>query len=83
MEDLALIVSLMLLGELLLCLIVVTFALIYRFTGKFRKTALTLVAVLAVVGGWLFGTSWQLGLPAVVSLVVSILFIYIPGRKKK
>jgi ABC-type iron transport system FetAB permease component len=83
MEDLALIVSLMLGGEIIVSLVVVGFALTYRFTGKFRKTTMGLVGVLAIVAGWLFGTSWQMGLPAVVALIASILFIYIPGRSKK
>jgi uncharacterized membrane protein HdeD (DUF308 family) len=83
MEDLALIVSLMLIGEIIVSLVVVGFALAFRFTGKFRKTTMGLVGVLAIVAGWLFGTSWQMGLPAVVALIASILFIYIPGRSKK
>ena len=83
MEDLALIVSLMLGGEILLSLVTVGFALAYRFSGGFRRTAMTMVAILAIAGGWLFGNSWQLGLPAVVALVASILFIYVPGRSKK
>jgi hypothetical protein len=82
MEDLALIVSLMLGGEILISLIVVGFALTYRFTGKFRKTTMGLVAFLAIVAGWLFGIGWQMGLPAAVALIASILFIYIPGRRK-
>ena len=82
MEDLALIVSLMLGGEILISLIVVGFSLTYRFTGKFRKTTMGLVGLLAILAGWLFGISWQMGLPAVVALLASILFIYIPGRRK-
>jgi hypothetical protein len=83
MEDLALIVSLMLGGEILISLVVVGFALTYRFTGRFRRATMGLVAVLAIVAGWLFGISWQMGLPSAVALIASILFIYLPGRSKK
>lgn len=83
MESLAALVMGMLIAELVLCLVVITAALVYRFTGRFRRTALTLIVVLAIGGGWLFGNSWQLGLPSVVALIASILFVYIPNIRKK
>jgi uncharacterized membrane protein HdeD (DUF308 family) len=83
MEDLALIVSLMLLTELLFSLTVVTFAVIYRFKRSFKRTTMVLVGVLTIMAGWLMGLSVPMGIPPTVALIVSILFMYIPVRQKK
>lgn len=82
MQDLAMIVTLMLVGEILVSLATVAFALIYRLTGKFRRTAMAMLAVLAIAGGWLVGLQWQIGMPAVVAMLFSIVFMYFPGRRK-
>jgi hypothetical protein len=83
MEDLAMIVLWMLIVEMVFSLITVGFSLAYRFTGKFKKTAMTLVAILAIGSGWLFGGAWQMGVPGAVALIASILFLYIPSKRRK
>ena len=83
MQDLALIVTLILSLEVLASLVVVFFAAAFRFRGKFRRTAMTLTAILAIVAGWLMGQEWRVGLPATIAVIVSILFMYLPGRSKK
>ena len=83
MQDLAIIVTLILAAEVLASLAVVFFAAAYRFRGKFRRTAMGLTGLLAVLAGWLMGQEWRLGLPATVAVLVSILFMYLPGRSKK
>ena len=83
MQDLAYIVIGMLLTEIIFSLITVGFCLAYRFTGKFKKTAMTLVAILAIMSGWLFGGAWQMGVPGAVALIASILFLYIPVKRRK
>ena len=53
MESLALVVSLMLLGEVLLGLVVIVFAVMARFKGKFHRTSLALIALgIAIVLRW-------------------------------
>lgn len=83
MQDLAIIVSLMLLTEVLFALTVVVFAALYRFKGMFKRTTMVLTGILAIVAGWLMGLSWQLGTPATVAVIVSILFMYVPSFRKK
>jgi hypothetical protein len=83
MQDLAIIVSLMLGGELLLALAVVVFAAIYRFKGKFRRTSMTLTVLLAILAGWLVTLSLPLASPAIVGVVASLLFMYVPRLGKK
>jgi hypothetical protein len=83
MQDLAIIVSLMLATELLISLAVVYFAAVYRFRGKFKRTAMTLTTLLAILAGWLMGMEWRIGLPATVAVIVSILFMYVPSLRKK
>jgi hypothetical protein len=83
MQDLAILVSIILGVEILFALATVYFAAVYRFRGSFRKTAMTLTALLAVIAGWLMGQEWRLGLPATVAVMVSVLFMYLPIRSKK
>jgi hypothetical protein len=80
MEDLAIIVSLMLLTDVLFSLAVVVFAVLYRFRGKFKRTNMVLTALLAVLAGWLFSISIPLAAPAIVALISSLLFMYVPHR---
>lgn len=83
MQDLAIIVTLMLGGELLLALAVVVFAAIYRFKGKFKRTSMTMTVLLAMLAGWFVTLSVPLASPALVGLVVSLLFMYVPRISKK
>ena len=83
MQDLAIIVTLMLGGELLLALAVVVLAAIYRFRGKFKRTSMTMTVLLAMLAGWFVTLSVPLAAPAIVGLVVSLLFMYVPRISKK
>ena len=83
MQDLAIIVTLMLGGELLLALAVVVFAAIHRFKGKFKRTSMTMTVLLAMLAGWFVTLSVPLASPALVGLVVSLLFMYVPRISKK
>ncbi len=83
MQDLAIIVSLMLGGELLLAIVVVVFSGVYRFKGKFRRTSMFLTVLLAILAGWFVTLSVPLASPAIVGLVASLLFMYVPRLGKK
>ena len=83
MQDLAIIVTLMLGGELLLAIAVVVFAAINRFKGKFKRTSMTMTVLLAMLAGWFVTLSVPLASPALVGLVVSLLFMYVPRISKK
>lgn len=80
MQDLAIIVTLMLGGELLFSLAVVIFAIIYRFKGKFKRTNMVLTLLLAILAGWFVTLSVPLASPAIVGLIASLLFMYVPHR---
>lgn len=83
MEDLALFALVTLGLEIVVSLVVLYFSATYRFRGTFRRTAMATTGLLAVIAGWLMGANWVLGLPATVAVIVSILFMYLPGRSKK
>jgi hypothetical protein len=83
MQDLAIIVSLMLGGEVLLALAVVVFAAIFRFKGKFRRTSMVLTVLIAILAGWFVTLSVPLASPAIVALVAALLFMYVPRFGKK
>lgn len=80
MESLAYLVLGILATELLVSLGTVTFSVIYRLRGKFRRTSMTLTAILAIVAGWLMGQQWQIGLPATIAVVISVLLLFLPKK---
>lgn len=81
MEDLALIVSLMLLGELLIGLAVITFAIIYRVKRKFAKTTLVLIGLLTLETVWALSLLPAFGFPPLVALLISAALRFIPLKK--
>jgi hypothetical protein len=80
MESLALLVALMLFAELLFGLVAVTFAALARFRGRFRRTALILIALLAVETAWALWTLPAFGFPSLVALVLSAGVFWWPKR---
>ena len=82
MESLAYLVLGILAFEVLLCASALTFSIWFRLRGKFKKTAMTLTAVLAIVAGWLIGMpDGGIGVPPTVVLVASALLLFLPKRK--
>lgn len=80
MESLALIVSLMLLGEVLLGLAAIVFAVLARFKGKFARTSLVLIAVLAVETVWALWILPAFGFPSLISLGIAVVLRWWPRR---
>ena len=80
MESLAYLVLGILVAELLFSVAVVVFALIYRLRNKFRKTSMTLTAILAIIAGFLMGQQWQIGLPATISVLIALLLMFAPKK---
>ena len=78
MESLALIVSLMLLAELLLGLGTITFAALARIKGKFSRTSVTLIIVLAFETAWALWVLPAFGMPSLVALVVAVVVRWWP-----
>ena len=78
MESLALIVSLMLLAELVLGLGTITFAALARFKGKFSRTSLALIIVLAVETVWALWVLPAFGMPSLVALVIAVVVRWWP-----
>lgn len=83
MEDLALIVSLMLLSEIVFGLAVLGFNIAYRVRGKFEKTTLILLGVLAIEAIWAVSLLPAFGYPSLALLAVSALLRFIPRRAKR
>lgn len=81
MESLALIVSLMFLAELLLGLGTITFAALARFKGKFSRTSIALIIVLAVETAWALWVLPAFGMPSLIALVISVVVRWWPRRR--
>ena len=82
MESLALVVSLMLLGEVLLSLAAIVFAVMARFKGKFRRTSLVMIAVLAVETVWALWVLPAFGFPSLIALGVAVVLRWWPCRRE-
>ena len=78
MESLALIVSLMFLAELLLGVGAITFAALARFKGKFSRTSIALIIVLAVETAWALWVLPAFGMPSLVALVIAVVVRWWP-----
>jgi hypothetical protein len=83
MESLALIVSLMFLAELLLGAGTITFAALVRFKGKFPRTSLTLIIVLAVETAWALWLLPAFGMPSLVALVIAVVVRWWPRKSRQ
>lgn len=73
MESLALVVSVMLLGEVLLGVATIVFAVLVRFKGKFARTSLVLISVLAVEAVWALSILPAFGFPPLFALLIAVL----------
>lgn len=80
MESLALVVSIMLLAEVLLGLVVIVFAAIARFNGRFRRTALVLLVFLAVETVWALWVLPAFGMPSLIALGIAVVLRWWPPR---
>jgi hypothetical protein len=80
MESLALVVSFMLLGEVLLGVAAIAFAAIARFAGRFRRTAIVLLIVLAIETAWALWVLVAFGIPALVALGIAVVVFWWPRR---
>lgn len=80
MESLALVVSFMLLAEVLLGVAAITFAAIARFGGRFRRTAIVLLIVLAIETARALWVLWAFGVPALVALGIAAVLFWWPRR---
>jgi hypothetical protein len=80
MESLAILVMLMLLAEVLFALSVIVFASLARFRGRFRRTALVLIVLLAVETAWALWVLPAFGTPSLIALVISVAIFWWPGK---
>jgi hypothetical protein len=71
MESLALVVTLMLLAQVLFALAVIVFAILARLRGRFPRTALTLIFLLAVETAWALWVLPAFGTPSLIALVMA------------
>lgn len=80
MESLALVVSLMLLGEVLFGVATIVFAALARFKGRFARTSLVLIAVLAVEAVWALWLLPAFGFPSLIALGIAVVLRWWPRR---
>lgn len=80
MESLAFIVTIMLLAEVLFALSVIVFAGLARFRHRFRRTALGLIALLAVETVWALWILPAFGVPSLIALAISVGIFWWPKR---
>lgn len=81
MESLAILVMFMFLAELLFGLLVVVFAALARFRGRFRRTALVLIGLLAIETGWALWILPAFGVPSLVALALSAGIFWWPKHR--
>jgi hypothetical protein len=81
MESLAILVTFMLLAEVLFALAVIIFAILARFRGRFRRTALVLIVLLSIETAWALWTLPAFGFPSLVALLLSAGIYWWPERR--
>jgi hypothetical protein len=81
MESLALVVSLMFLAQVVFGLAVIVFAALARFKGRFRRSAIVLLALLAVETAWALWVLPAFGLPSLIALAISAVLFWWPRWK--
>ena len=81
MESLALVVTLMLLAQVLFALAVIVFAILARFRGRFPRTALTLIGVLAIETTWALWVLPAFGTPSLIALILAAGVYWWPKRR--
>jgi len=81
MESLALVVTLMMLAQVVFGLSVILFAALARFKGKFRRTAIVLLILLAAETAWALSVLPAFGVPSLIALAVSAVLFWWPRWK--
>jgi hypothetical protein len=81
MESLALLVSLMFLAQAVFGLAVIVFAALARFKGRFRRSAIVLLALLAVETAWALWVLPAFGVPSLIALAISAVLFWWPRWK--
>lgn len=71
MESLAILVTFLLLAQVLVALTVLVFASLARFRGRFRRTAIVLIVLLAIETAWALWVLPAFGTPSFIALVLS------------
>jgi hypothetical protein len=82
MESLAILVTLLLLAQVLVALAVIVFASLARFRGRFRRTALVLIGLLAVETAWALWVLPAFGTPSLIALIIAVAIFWWPRRKR-
>lgn len=82
MESLAFVVTLMLLGEVLLGAATIVFSGLARFKGRFRRTAIALLVVLAIETAWAMSVLVAFGLPSLLALGVAAVLFWWPRSRR-
>jgi hypothetical protein len=78
MESLALLVTFILLAQIVFGLAVIVFAALARFKGKFRRTAIVLLILLAAETAWALWVLPAFGVPSLIALAVSAVLFWWP-----
>ena len=78
MESLALVVSFMLLGEVLLGLAAIIFAVLARFRDRFSRTALVFIALLTVETVWALWVLPAFGFPSLIAIGIAVVVRWWP-----
>jgi len=81
MESLAALVTMMLLVQASFALTVIVFAILARFRGRFPRTALTLIVLLAIETAWALWVLPAFGTPPLIALVLSAGIYWWPKRR--
>ena len=81
MESLAALVALMLLAQVLFALAVIVFAILARLRGRFPRTALTLIVLLAIETAWALWVLPAFGTPSLIALVLAAGIYWWPKRR--
>jgi hypothetical protein len=71
----------MLLAQVLFALAVIVFASLARFRGRFRRTAIVLIVLLAIETAWALSVLPAFGAPSLIALVLAAGIYWWPKRR--
>ncbi|MEY2816336.1 MAG: hypothetical protein RJA78_912 [Actinomycetota bacterium] len=80
MESLVLLVTFLLLIQVFLGAVVLTFAILWRSKGKFKLTSQILIGLLAVQAVWALSIQLPFGYPSLTLLIASALVRYLKTK---
>jgi hypothetical protein len=78
MESLALLVTFILLAQVVFGLAVILFAALARFKGKFRRTVIVLLILLAAETAWALWVLPAFGVPSLIALAIAAVLFWWP-----